>query len=66
MGVRAGIAWRWPGSDATGDPADPSAAVIADDPAALVLLGGILLVVGVVLPRFIRRGRRRSAHAEKH
>lgn len=39
--------------------------VIADDPAALVLLGGILLVVGVILPRFKRRWRRGGPGVKK-
>jgi preprotein translocase subunit Sec63 len=39
--------------------------MIADDPAALVLLAGILLVVGVVLPRFARRWRRGGANVKR-
>jgi hypothetical protein len=39
--------------------------VIADDPAALVLLGGILLVIGVVLPRLTRRWRKGGANVKK-
>jgi hypothetical protein len=65
MGARTGIAWRWPGSGAPHRPPDPSTSVIADDPAALVLLGGILLVIGVVLPRLTRRWRKGGANVKK-
>jgi hypothetical protein len=39
--------------------------MISDDPAALVLLGGILVMVGAVLPRFARRWRRGGASVKK-